>query len=208
MDRLTLVAFGALSLSACSGTPATPPAPAGPISVQSQPERIGGVEQTEGSPDLYVGTAPRDQRTWMVGDDPNLTAGEVLSVDDALAQSASLDGQTVRVAGTIRQVCQARGCWLTFSTAQGQTLRVVTHDEGEEDREDLLFPMDASGRHAEVVGRLVVTEESVERRRHLAEDGGATPEAIAAITEPSRAVSLVATGARIAAAPPSAPAGR
>ncbi len=125
------------------------------------------------------------------------TAGTALSVDDALARSASLDGQEVRVAGTIRQVCQAKGCWLTFSTGGGQTLRVMTHGEGEEDSEELLFPKDAAGRHAEVVGTLRVAEESVARRRHLAEDGGATPEQIAAITEPTRSVSLVATGARI-----------
>ena len=125
------------------------------------------------------------------------TAGTALSVDDALARSASLDGQTIRVAGTIRQVCQARGCWLTFSTGQGRTLRVMTHGEGEDESEDLLFPKDAAGRHAEVIGTLRVAEESVERRRHLAEDGGATPEQIAAITEPTRSVSLVATGARI-----------
>ena len=125
------------------------------------------------------------------------TTGTALSVDEALAHASTLDGQTVRVAGTIRQVCQAKGCWLTFSTGQGQTLRVMTHGEGEGESEALLFPKDAAGRRAEVVGTLRVAEESVERRRHLAEDGGASAEEIAAITEPTRSVSLVATGARI-----------
>ena len=123
--------------------------------------------------------------------------GPAITVDEALAQASALDGQTVRVAGTVRQVCQARGCWLTFSTAQGETLRVVTHGEGEADREELTFPKDASGYTAEVVGTLTVTEESVARRRHLAEDGGATAAEIAAITAPSRAVALLATGARL-----------
>lgn len=123
--------------------------------------------------------------------------GTALTVDDALAQSSSLDGQTVRVAGTIRQVCQAAGCWMTFSTAQGQTLRVMTHEEGGDEDESVVFPKDAAGRRAEVVGTLRVAEESVARRRHLAEDAGATATEIAAITEPTRAVSLLATGARI-----------
>lgn len=123
--------------------------------------------------------------------------GEALTVDAALADAPALDGQTVRVAGTIRQVCQARGCWLTFSTAEGQTIRVMTHEEGGDEDETLVFPKDAAGRHAEVVGTLRVVEESVERRRHLAEDAGASAEEIAAITEPSRSVSLLATGARI-----------
>ena len=55
----------------------------------------------------------------------------------------------------------------------------------------------SAGARAEVVGTLSVVEESVERRRHLAEDAGASPEEIAAITEPSRLVSLLAVGARI-----------
>ncbi len=169
MTRSLLVATCGIALSACITTsPARTEAPAGAAASVSAPVTVGA-----------------------------FSAGTALSVDDALAQSASLDGQAVRVAGTIRQVCQARGCWLTFSTGQGQTLRVMTHSEGEDDSEELLFPKDAAGRHAEVVGTLRVAEESVARRRHLAEDGGATPEQIAAITEPTRSVSLVATGARI-----------
>ena len=140
-----------------------------------------------------------------VGAQPVVTVGQIadgpaLSVDEAIAQATALDGQTVRVAGTIRQVCQAMGCWMTFSTAQGQTVRVVTHAEGGDENESLTFPKDASGRHAEVVGTLRLVEESVARRQHLAEDAGATAAEIAAITEPLRAVSLVATGARISAA--------
>lgn len=126
-----------------------------------------------------------------------IAEGPALTVDEALAQASALDGQTVHVAGTIRQVCQAMGCWMTFSTAQGQTVRVVTHAEGGEENEAIVFPKDASGRHAEVVGTLQLVEESVARRRHLAEDAGASAAEIAAITEPLRAVSLVATGARI-----------
>ena len=126
--------------------------------------------------------------------------GPAITVDEAIAQASNLSGQTVRVAGTIRQVCQAMGCWMTFSTAQGQTVRVVTHAEGGEENAAMTFPKDASGRHAEVVGTLQLVEESVARRQHLAEDAGASPADIAAITEPLRAVSLVATGARISAA--------
>ena len=126
--------------------------------------------------------------------------GPAITVDEAIAQASNLSGQTVRVAGTIRQVCQAMGCWMTFSTAQGQTVRVVTHAEGGEENAAMTFAKDASGRHDDVVGTLQLVEESVARRQHLAEDAGASPADIAAITEPLRAVSLVATGARISVA--------
>ena len=118
-------------------------------------------------------------------------------VETVLADASAFDGEVVHVAGTIRQVCQTRGCWLTMADAQGRMLRVITHEEGAEEDEMLVFPMDASGARAEVVGTLSVIEESVERRRHLAEDAGASAEEIAAITEPSRSVSLLAVGARI-----------
>ena len=75
----------------------------------------------------------------------------------------------------------------------------MTHEEGQDENEAVVFPKDAAGRRAEVVGTLRVVEETVARRRHLAEDAGASADEIAAITEPSRAVSLFATGARIAA---------
>ena len=175
MKSIALAAACGIALSACTATSPAQPGAAAPVATTAS---------TSAAPvaPVTVGT---------------FTTGAALTVDDALAQSASLDGQTVRVAGTIRQVCQARGCWLTFSTGQGQTLRVMTHGEGEGESEELLFPKDAAGRHAEVVGTLCVAEESVEHRRHLAEDGGASADEIAAITEPTRSVSLIATGARI-----------
>ena len=177
MNRFAFVALGGFVLSACASTaPGSAPAAAA----------TGAAAPAVAAPGVVtVGT---------------ITDGAALSVDDAYARASDLDGQTVRVEGTIRQVCQAKGCWLTFSTAQGQTLRVMTHDEGADENEAVVFPMDAAGRHAEVVGTLRVTEETVERRRHLAEDAGASAEAIAAITEPSRAVALMATGARISPA--------
>ncbi len=174
MNRLALVALGGLALSACMSTADTPAAPAASVTATVATAPAAGV--------VTVGT---------------IADGAALTVDDAYARASDLDGQTVRVAGTIRQVCQAKGCWLTFSTAQGQTLRVMTHDEGADENETVVFPMDAAGRHAEVVGTLRVTEETVERRRHLAEDAGASAADVAAITEPSRAVALMATGARI-----------
>lgn len=185
MTRLVFAAACGLALSACIST-APDDAPVAAAASASAPAATSASAETRPAAEVVT--------VGEIADGPSIT------VDDALARASELDGQTVRVAGTVRQVCQARGCWLTFSTAQGETLRVVTHGEGEEDREELLFPKDASGLHAEVVGTLTVTEESVARRRHLAEDGGASADEIAAITEPSRAVALVATGARLSPA--------
>ena len=176
MTARLLLASGALVLSACTST--------APTEAPVQSASVSPTEARTDTPAMVTVGAMSD--------------GPALSVTEALAQSRVLDGQTVRVAGTIQQVCQAKGCWLTFATDQGETLRVMTHEEGQDENEEIVFPMDASGRRAEVVGTLRVAEESVARRRHLAEDAGASDDEIAAITEPSRAVTLFATGARIA----------
>ena len=125
------------------------------------------------------------------------TAGEALSTEEAVAQAASLEGQVVRVAGTIREVCQGTGCWLAFSTGRGQTLRMITHEPGGKDTPYLLFPKDAAGRHAEVVGTLRIAEGSAEDRRLIAEEAGVPADDVASITEPEGAVSLMISAVKI-----------
>ena len=181
MTRFTLALVPALALAGCM---ARPPAVAPMASEPMASEPMASEPMASATPAaITVGT---------------FADGPALSVDDALAQSDRLDGQTVRVAGTIRQVCQAMGCWMTFSTAQGQTIRVETHEEGADEAEGITFPKDAAGRHAEVVGTLRVTEESVDAppapRRGRRRDGRRR-------SPPSRRrrarSTLVATGARI-----------
>ena len=106
-------------------------------------------------------------------------------------------GRTVVVEGTVREVCQMAGCWLSLAGETGETIRIdVPRDETES--YVFTFPKDASGRTARVAGTLEVRTESVADRRHYAEDGGASPEEVAAITEPKRTLVLTALGAEIA----------
>ena len=198
MTRFTLLLAPALLLAACAqdADPAaeTHGANDAPAVVADE---AAGVEA--GTPLETFGTA--------------LSTGEVLPVSAAVSRADELNGQTVRVEGEVAEVCRMEGCWLTFQTADGNALRVtiphVDGAEGEEGGHAFTFPRDIAGAHAVVEGTLEVTETSVERRRHLAEDGGATAEEIAAITEPEREIVLNATGAtlrRAAGAPAEAPA--
>ena len=174
MNRISLLIFGSLALAACTSTsPAEAPASASAMSTVAP----------------STAAAPRTFGPF--------TEGEALSAAEAIAQSESLNGQVVRVAGTIRAVCQGTGCWLAFSTGQGQTLRMITHEVGGKDTPTLLFPHDAAGRHAEVVGTLRVENESVDHRRRLAEDAGASAEDVASITEPVGSVSLMISAVKI-----------
>jgi hypothetical protein len=99
------------------------------------------------------------------------------------------------VAGTISEVCQMAGCWLTLQNEAGVAFR-VTVPRGEEGYV-FTFPKDVSGRQAVVAGTLAVEETDVATLRHLAEDRGASAEEIAAITAPEHTLVLSATGARL-----------
>ena len=123
----------------------------------------------------------------------------VLTADEVAARAAELDGQELTVEGDVSEVCQQKGCWLTFATASGEPFRVaVPKDEAGE--YVYTFPTDVAGRRARIAGTFSVEEESVETLRHLAEDAGQSAEEVAAITEPKRTLSLTASGAELAPA--------
>ena len=122
-----------------------------------------------------------------------------VSADDLATRADELDGQTVAVEGTVREVCQQKGCWLTLDNAAGETIRVAVAEDA--DGEYLYtFPMDTAGRSARLTGTVAVEETDVETLKHLAEDGGESAEAIAAITAPERTIVLTAVGADFAPA--------
>ena len=129
----------------------------------------------------------------VVGEDPG--DGPVVFVEDVVGAPETYDGTPVRVAGTVSEVCQMQGCWLTFQNEEGTPFRVsVPRDD---DGYVFTFPKDVSGQNAVVAGTLTIEETDVETLRHLAEDGGASADEVAAITEPERTFVLSATGARL-----------
>ncbi|PAP75164.1 DUF4920 domain-containing protein [Rubrivirga marina] len=130
--------------------------------------------------------------------------GAALSPDELIANPDAYAGKTVVVEGVAREVCQMAGCWLTFSNDAGQTVRVnVPRDETES--YVFTFPKDVSGQTVRVAGTLEVETTSVEDQRHYAEDGGASEDEVAAITEPKQTLVLTALGAELAEAADRAP---
>lgn len=129
----------------------------------------------------------------VVGEDPG--DGAVLFVDDVVGQPDGYLGAPVRVAGTVSEVCQNAGCWLTFVNGENVSFRVNVPSD--DNGYIFTFPKDISGSHVVIAGELTVEETSVETLQHLAEDRGDDAETIAAITEPERTLILSATGARI-----------
>lgn len=117
-----------------------------------------------------------------------VSAQDAVPVEAVLAEPAPYLRRTVKVAGTVTEVCQTKGCWLTLDGGADGDVRifVAKTDSGEY---RFTVPKDISGRHVVVEGWLEAKTLDVETQRHLAEEGGeAAPEDI----QPRRELQLTA----------------
>lgn len=94
----------------------------------------------------------------------------------------------VKVKGTILEVCQHTGCWLTFDFGDGEEIMVNMKDHA------FYVPMDAAGKTAWVEGEAIRELISVEMLKHYAEDAGRSQEFIDGITEAQWKYTIEAKG--------------
>ena len=103
-----------------------------------------------------------------------VTLTEITPVEAVLADPAAWSGRTVRVEGTVREVCRKAGCWMEIETGEGESRLRVKVEDGE-----IVFPVSARGHHATAEGTVEAVEMSAEEllawRRHLAEEQGQEP---------------------------------
>ena len=128
------------------------------------------------------------------GEGPNYFGAKIT---DSGAQSLSAidqgeigsDSLSVVLKGEINEVCQAKGCWMTFESGNAdESVFIRFRDYG------FFVPKDAGGKEAVVKGKLFYNTTSVEELRHYAEDKGSSAEEIAAITEPKVELRMTADG--------------
>jgi hypothetical protein len=107
-----------------------------------------------------------------------------LPVQQVADQPSDFLGSPVKVSGTVTEVCQARGCWMTLQVSDAQLVRIVMPRD---EQDNYLYTLDKgiSGRRAIVHGTL---DESTlaefeapmhadgESEGHHAEEGDAGPE--------------------------------
>jgi len=153
---------------ACQREDAAPVAAAAEPGPSSQPASIA---QPTGDAAIDRGTTPttRDQvdGDGIVRRGGDLTATAALSVADCVARSGELDKQSVKLTGTVEQVCAKKGCWWVLAStdpATKDTVRITAKDYG------FFVPRDAKGRQALVEGVLSVKTLSPDEAAHLAED--------------------------------------
>ena len=120
-------------------------------------------------------------------------AADINSIDpSSIAESDSLDAV---VYGTVKEVCQVKGCWMTVvsDADTSQVINVRFKDYG--------FFVPKEGQYSKDVimkGVAKMDTLTVQQLRHYAEDAGKSQEEIDAITAPEISVNFTAEGVLIA----------
>lgn len=123
-----------------------------------------------------------------------VTLTESTPISTLLAQPEQCDGKTVRVEGTVTEVCEMRGCWMNIASDQAfQTMRFKVQDG------EIVLPLAAKGRYAVAQGTCRKVELSAEdakaMREHEAEEQGKPVDTTTPL--PTYIVKLEGTGAVI-----------
>jgi RecJ-like exonuclease len=90
-----------------------------------------------------------------------VTAKKSVPVAKLAEAPAKYEGKTVRIEGTVSEVCQGRGCWVRVKDEKGQSFLAKSLDES------VLLPKDCAGQYVVVQG--VVT--ALKAKPHEHEEG-------------------------------------
>lgn len=119
---------------------------------------------------------------------------EILTSTEVGERYASLKGgDTTQVTfkAPINAVCASKGCWMRLDLPEEKEVFVKFKDYG------FFVPTETNGGDAIVNGKAYLEEVSIDELKHMAEDGGESPEEIAAITESKRELRFMADGVMI-----------
>lgn len=87
-----------------------------------------------------------------------VTVKKSVPVAKLAAAPAKFEGKTVRIEGTVAEVCQGRGCWVRVKDDKGQLFLAKSLDE------TVLLPKDCAGQYVVVQG--VVTALKAKPHEH------------------------------------------
>jgi hypothetical protein len=122
------------------------------------------------STDAHAST-PSSSAVWSQYGD-SLSRGRMQRVGSVTAPSR--EGKTLRVQGTIAEVCQAKGCWMTVGDGDA-ALRVEFKDYG------FFVPSTSAGKPVQMEGVVIERTMSEAEREHLraeSESGAEIPERV------------------------------
>ncbi|MFM7216915.1 MAG: DUF4920 domain-containing protein [Bacteroidota bacterium] len=117
-----------------------------------------------------------------------ITADKSISVQRLPGMVKEGDTLKIKVEGTVKSVCQKKGCWMKMDMGNDQTMMVHFKDYG------FFVPKDCSGKRLVMEGIAFIDVTTVEQLRHYAEDAGKSKEEIATITEAEKELTFEASG--------------
>lgn len=121
--------------------------------------------------------------------------GDKISDDGAIALTTAVNQLTTQdtalltISGTIEEVCQAKGCWMTLQANEDSDNVFIKFLDYA-----FFVPKDAAGKKAVVKGKVYNNITSVDELQHYAEDKGKSADEVAAITEPKKELRMMAEG--------------
>lgn len=117
--------------------------------------------------------------------DRSISSLEMMQKYDGMAVADTLQTKFTAV---VKEVCQAKGCWMKVELDGGEEAMVRFKDYG------FFMPKDIAGKEVVVNGYAFVEEMSVANQKHYAEDGGKSEDEIAKITKPKKTFGFEADG--------------
>jgi len=144
---------------------------------------------------FLFGSASKSVEPNYVGEQNESYFGEKITMEGAISlkemiakvnEAGTFEG---KVQGEITGTCAKKGCWMKLKNEEGEDIRVKFKEYG------FFVPVEGQeGKTTIMQGMAWQDTVSVEMARHYAEDGGATPEEIAKITEPEYNIGFLADG--------------
>jgi hypothetical protein len=107
------------------------------------------------------------------------------NIAEQLSGKESVELQTV---GTVKEVCQAKGCFIKVDVGNGQEMMVKFKDYA------FFVPKDIAGKQVVLQGKAFQKTIPVAQLQHYAEDAGKSKEEIAKITKPQSTLQFEADG--------------
>ncbi len=117
-----------------------------------------------------------------------------ISFEELMELMQERDSVHTRVIARVDDVCLKKGCWMNVYGEEGtaeESIFVQFHDYS------FFMPLDLGGGKVVMEGYAYEDWTSVADLQHFAEDAGASPEEIAAITEPEFELKFMASGVKI-----------
>jgi hypothetical protein len=97
----------------------------------------------------------------------------------------------ITIIGVIKEVCQAKGCWMTLDLGNGEKMTIKFKDYA------FFMPKDASGKQVTFTGKAFKKVISVAEQKHLAEDAGKSKKEINKITKEKLEYRFEASGVEL-----------